>query len=99
MRGLLVEEVLPRLVGRDSPGPRPRVVLSRTVRTTGVPESALAERLGAIETEIAPLTLAYLPSTDGVDLRLTAWSLEEGDAETRPAAPAGAVPQGGGGPR
>src|SRR5947208_16713451 len=52
MRGLLVEEVLPRLVGRDSPGPRPRVVLSRTVRTTGVPESALAERLGAIETEI-----------------------------------------------
>jgi len=93
MRGLLVEEVLPRLVGRDSPGPRPRVVLSRTVRTTGVPESALAERLGAIETEIAPLTLAYLPSTDGVDLRLTAWSLEQGDAETRLAAAAGRLQQ------
>jgi len=93
MRGLLVEEVLPRLVRRDSPGARPRVVLSRTVRTTGVPESALAERLGAIETEIAPLTLAYLPSTDGVDLRLTAWSLEQGDAETRLATAAGRLQQ------
>src|SRR2546430_1294394 len=75
------------------PGPRPRVVLSRTMRTTGVPESALAERLGAIETEIAPLTLAYLPSTDGVDLRLTAWSLEQGDAETRLATAAGRLQQ------
>jgi len=36
------------------------------VRTTGIAESALAERVGAIEEEIAPLTLAYLPSTDGV---------------------------------
>src|SRR5207249_3217197 len=60
MRGLLVEEVLPRLVHHEAPGARPRVVLSRTVRTTGVPESALAERLGSIEGEIAPLTLAYL---------------------------------------
>src|SRR5438309_1354884 len=83
MRGLLVEEVLPRLVHHDAPGARPRVVLSRTVRTTVVPEPALAERLGSTEGEIAPLTLAYLPSTDGVDLRLTAWSLEQRDAETR----------------
>ena len=93
MRGLLVEEVLPRLVRRAASGARPRVVLSRTVRTTGVPESALAERLGAIETEIAPLTLAYLPSTDGVDLRLTAWSLEQGDAEARLATAAARLQQ------
>jgi len=86
MRGLLVEEVLPQIVRRDTgvgAGGRPRVVLSRTVRTTGVSESALAERIGPIEAEIDPLTLAYLPSTDGVDLRLTAWRLEQGDAETR----------------
>jgi len=31
-------------------------------------KSALAERVGAIEEDIAPLTLAYLPSTDGVEL-------------------------------
>src|SRR5205823_14279819 len=65
MRGLLVEEVLPRLVARQ--GGERRVVLSRTVRTTGIAESALAERVGPIEPEILPLTLAYLPSVDGVD--------------------------------
>jgi nicotinamide-nucleotide amidase len=80
MRGLLVEEVLPRIVQRQ--GAR-RVVQSRTVRTTGVSESALAERVGSIEPEIAPLTLAYLPSVDGVDLRVTAWGLEPQDAEAR----------------
>ena len=81
MRGLLVEEVLPRLVARQ--GGERRVVLSRTVRTTGIAESALAERVGPIEPEILPLTLAYLPSVDGVDLRVTAWGLEPRDAETR----------------
>jgi nicotinamide-nucleotide amidase len=88
MRGLLVEEVLPRLARRAGATGLPPVVLSRTVRTTGVPESALAERIGAIEPEIAPLTLAYLPSTDGVDLRLTAWGLSRPDAEARLAAAA-----------
>jgi len=84
MRGLLVEEVLPRLVARQQrAGGAPAVVLSRTVRTTGIPESALAERLAGVEEEIAPLTLAYLPSVDGVDLRITAWSLPREDAERR----------------
>jgi nicotinamide-nucleotide amidase len=53
------------------------------VRTTGVAESALAERVGAIEEDIAPLTLAYLPSTDGVDLRVTAWGLPADEADRR----------------
>jgi nicotinamide-nucleotide amidase len=81
MRGLLVEEVLPRLIARQGAGRR--VVLSRTVRTTGIAESALAERVGPIEPEIAPLTLAYLPSVEGVDLRVTAWGLGARDAETQ----------------
>ena len=81
MRGLLVEEVLPRLLRRA--GAPPRVVRSRMVRTTGVPESALAERVGPIEETIAPLTLAYLPCLFGVDLRLTAWGLAPDDAEPR----------------
>jgi len=84
MRGLLVDEVLPRIVARQGSGRR--VVRSRTVRTTGVSESALAERVGPIETEIVPLTLAYLPSVEGVDLRVTAWGLEPKDAEARLAA-------------
>ena len=77
MRGLLAEEVLPRLAARTAG----LVVRSRTVRTTGIAESALAELVGAIEEEIAPLTLAYLPSTEGVELRVTAWGLREDEAE------------------
>jgi len=81
MRGLLIDEVIPRLIARQDD--QRRVVLSRTVRTTGIAESALAERVGPIEADILPLTLAYLPSVDGVDLRVTAWQLEPRDAETR----------------
>ena len=84
MRGLLVEELLPRLGQRQ--GNVHAVVQSRTVRTTGIAESALAERVGVIEPEIAPLTLAYLPSVEGVDLRVTAWGLGAADAAARLAA-------------
>jgi nicotinamide-nucleotide amidase len=79
MRGLLIEEVLPRILARQEGGAR--VVRSRTLRTTGVSESALAERVGALEEGLAPLSLAYLPSVDGVDLRLTAWSLAPEEAD------------------
>jgi nicotinamide-nucleotide amidase len=84
MRGLLAEEVLPRISRRS----RGAVVRSRTVRTTGIAESALAVRVGAIEDDIAPITLAYLPSTEGVDLRVTAWRLGEDEAERSLAAAA-----------
>jgi len=79
MRRLLEQEVLPRLAGRGSG----RVIRSLVVRTTGIPESSLAERMGEIEQEIAPLSLAYLPGLEGVDLRLSAWNLEHGDADRR----------------
>ena len=79
MRGLLVEEVLPRIVARQAGGAR--VVRSRTLRTTGVSESALGERVGPLEESLAPLSLAYLPSVEGVDLRLTAWSLPPDEAD------------------
>jgi competence/damage-inducible protein CinA-like protein len=84
MRRLMEHEVIPRLAAR-APG---RVIRSLLVRTTGIPESTLAERIGAIEDEIAPLTLAYLPGLDGVDLRLSAWTLphDEADRHLRAAA-------------
>ena len=66
------------------------VVRSLVVRTTAIPESTLAERLGDVEREIAPLTLAYLPGIHGVDLRLTAWRMEP--AEARPSAARGGRP-------
>ena len=67
MRRLLEHEVVPRMAARAEG----RIIRSLLVRTTGIPESVLAERMGEIERDIAPLTLAYLPGLEGVDLRLT----------------------------
>jgi nicotinamide-nucleotide amidase len=69
MRGLVNGEVVPRLSARSGGG----VIRSRVLRTTGIAESSLAERLDQVEEALAPLTLAYLPSLEGVDLRLTNW--------------------------
>ncbi len=75
MRGMLVEELLPaikaRIKGVES------VVLSGTLRTTGIAESAIAELLGPNflgdpQSELGSLPLAYLPGVAGVDLRVTA---------------------------
>lgn len=82
MRGLLHHEVLPRLAPRAGG----RVVRSRTLRTSGIPESSLAERLDQVEHRLAPLSLAYLPGVAGVDLRLTAWNLAPDAADAALAA-------------
>jgi nicotinamide-nucleotide amidase len=79
MRKLLEFEVAPRLSARIGG----MVVRSLVVRTTAIPESTLAERMGDVEREIAPLTLAYLPGTHGVDLRLTAWRMQPAEADRR----------------
>lgn len=79
MRRLLEHEVVPRLGARGAGS----VIRSLQLRTSGIPESSLAERIGEIESEIAPLTLAYLPGLEGVDLRLSAWGLEPGEADRR----------------
>jgi molybdopterin-biosynthesis enzyme MoeA-like protein len=77
MRMLLEHEVLPRLASRAGG----QVVRSRTVRTTAIPESTLADRLGDIEQAVAPAMIAYLPGVDGVDLRLTVWGLAAAEAD------------------
>ena len=79
MRRLLEHEVLPRLMERSGGS----VIRSLQVRTSGIPESSLAERIGAIEGEITPLTLAYLPGLEGVDLRLSAWGFAPDEADLR----------------
>jgi nicotinamide-nucleotide amidase len=79
MRRLLEHEVMPRLASRGTGS----VIRSLLVRTSGIPESSLAERMGDVESEIAPLTLAYLPGLEGVDLRLSAWDLAPDEAEQR----------------
>jgi nicotinamide-nucleotide amidase len=79
LRGLLEAEVVPRLQTRA--GERSgRVTRSRVLRTTGRSESALADTLEGVADRIAPLTLAFLPSPEGVDLRLTAWQMGQQEA-------------------
>ena len=80
MRGMLADTLLPRIQARVAAN---TVVRSRTMRTTWISESLLAERIEAIERESGPLgvTLAYLPSITGVDLRLTVRDVPPADAD------------------
>jgi nicotinamide-nucleotide amidase len=79
MRGMLAEELLPKLTARLD-GQR-RVVRSRTLRTTGVAESQLPDLLGPHAREVHGLPLAYLPGPEGVDLRVTARDLSADEAD------------------
>jgi nicotinamide-nucleotide amidase len=84
MRGMLAEEVLPRIKARS--GDSESGVVSGTLRTTGIAESAIAELLGPNflgepGTELGELPLAYLPGVAGVDLRVTAKGMPRSVAE------------------
>jgi nicotinamide-nucleotide amidase len=81
MRGMLADTLLPRLDARLSGGAR--VIRSRTLRTVGIAESALADRLGDLARGVDGLPLAYLPGAEGVDLRVTARNLTPGEADHR----------------
>jgi nicotinamide-nucleotide amidase len=84
MRGLLAEQVVPRVRARIAEdGGAARVTLSRALRTSGIGESALADLLTEVEPRLPPITLAYLPQLAGVDLRLTAWRLPPATSTAR----------------
>ncbi len=69
MRGIFEAAVQPRLEQRTDL----RDVAHRTLVTSGIGESSLQERLGDLSDVLdEDLHLAYLPSTSGVRLRLTA---------------------------
>lgn len=79
MRALVAEQVLPFLQARW-PG-RGRPIVHRRLRTTGIPESTLAERIDDLVAGFAPITVAFLPAATGVDIRLTSWgALDEAEA-------------------
>jgi nicotinamide-nucleotide amidase len=74
MRGMLADTLLPLLHERlqqTSNTSEPTVIRSVTLRTTGIAESLLADRIDSMDAPLADVSLAYLPSEDGVDLRLT----------------------------
>src|SRR5690242_18664223 len=78
MRGMLGDTLHPLIRARATAG---TVVRSRTLRTTGVAESLLADRIDSMDGEPLGAVLAYLPGVAGVDLRLTVRDLPDGDAE------------------
>lgn len=71
MKGMLADTLLPILRERATASGATTVVRSRTLRTTGVAESLLADTIDPIRETLGPISLAYLPGADGVDLRLT----------------------------
>ena len=68
-KALTEEHLVPRLAAlADSES----VIVSHTLRTTGVSESALADTLAEHLRTIEDVEVAFLPSLEGVDIRLTA---------------------------
>jgi len=49
-----------------------KVILHRTLKTTGISESLLAQKIGDPQTFLEGTSLAFLPSPSGVRLRITA---------------------------
>ena len=81
MRGITQEELIPRLVKRL--GKNTSVLRSFTLRTNGLPESTLAEKIAEPAGNLGDIRLAYLPGFDGVDLRLTVAAADVEEAESK----------------
>jgi len=81
MRGMLADTLLP-LIGQRV-GDIPRVVRSRTLRSAGVAESRVAELVATLREGVGAVELAYLPTIDGVDLRVTVRNLPPEVADAR----------------
>ncbi|MGH7546333.1 MAG: CinA family nicotinamide mononucleotide deamidase-related protein, partial [Gemmatimonadota bacterium] len=79
MQGILETSVLAWLAPRGGPVRAYR----RLVRTTGIAESAVADRLAPQLDRFRDLEVAFLPDPIGVDLRWTAWSESAEEARAR----------------
>ena len=78
MKSLFKNEVIPRLHSKFNLG----YIFHKTIMTTGVGESMLAERIEEWEKKLTPnIKLAYLPQPGIVRLRLTATGKEKNELE------------------
>ena len=71
LRAMFADALLPWLLARWPE--RAGAVAHRVLRTTGIPESKLAELLEPAFADAGELGVAFLPSVTGVDVRLTSW--------------------------
>ena len=56
---------------------RSEPICHRLVRTTGIPESLLADRIADIVAPLTSISVAFLPSYAGSDIRLTSWAAHD----------------------
>ena len=84
MKWMLENEVLPILKARMSTGTMgsENFILHRKLRTTGISESALFEKIEKLIDPQEEMRRAFLPSYLGVDLRLTLESEEKDPAQS-----------------
>jgi nicotinamide-nucleotide amidase len=68
LRGMTDDALIPLLMERGAGGEH--VIRSLTLRTTGIAESLLQDRITGLRVPEG-VSLAYLPGVDGVDLRIT----------------------------
>ncbi len=69
MKAMMTNHVIPKLIERNVK--TKEFIKKVTLQTTGLPESALAERLGDIDELLSGAQLAFLPNQYGVRLRVT----------------------------
>ena len=80
MKGMMDEFVVPYFAEKGTG----TSIVHRTLKTTGIAESLLAEQIGDVSTlfdQDTGVTLAYLPSATGVRLRITVRASSRNDAE------------------
>jgi len=77
-RAMFTESLRPRIAALAGSA---TVIRSATLRTSGVSESSIADRLGEIGKGFNGLSLAFLPGAAGVDLRLTSRGLSAAEAD------------------
>jgi nicotinamide-nucleotide amidase len=79
MKEMIDRSVIPLLGARV----KNSVIRHLTLRTTGIPESLLAQQLGNIEELLLGAKLAFLPSATGVRLRITVQHNDSAAADRR----------------
>ena len=89
MRTMFRDQVLPRLRERAGPGLVP--VRQRVLRTAGIGESALAERIADLVRGREVPRVAYLPDLGSVDVRLSVAGLPPAEADAAIAGLEGAL--------
>ena len=72
VRAMTDDFLIPYLLEHVSVRSEP--ICHHILRTTGIPESLLADRIEDIVRSVAPITVAFLPSYAGTDIRLTSWA-------------------------